>query len=88
MALPDLYVNGFDHRLWLAVVCISFNPFYWNVVCSLISHVYEHQYTLLFCIQALYYFTLAISFIYIHYLVNHCFVATVLWWNWRTRKVK
>jgi len=36
MEIPDLYINGFDLRLWIAIFFIMFNPFYWNVVCSLI----------------------------------------------------
>ena len=40
MTIPDLLINCIDHHLWLAVLCIIFNPLYWNVVCSLIISIY------------------------------------------------
>jgi len=33
MAIPDLFVSCFNYDFLLAVVCIVFNPFYWNAVC-------------------------------------------------------
>jgi len=32
MAIPEFLVNCFDGHILLAVLCILFSPFYWNVV--------------------------------------------------------
>jgi len=40
MVIP---VNCFDHHILLAVVCILFNPLYWNVVCSLFDVCSQRQ---------------------------------------------
>jgi len=40
MTIPNLLINCIDHRLWFAILCIIFNPLYWNVVCLLIILIY------------------------------------------------
>jgi len=32
MMIPELFINFVDCHLWFAVLCILFNPLYWNLV--------------------------------------------------------
>jgi len=56
MMIPDLLINCFDYRLWFAIFCIVFSPFYWNVVRSFndIYSVAKRS----FCATELHYFAL------------------------------